>query len=354
MNTFRSDLRPLLFDGAPWYASLKAGHADTFGLWRVTKSPEEAYWAHLLSLAASFAQRHGLLEPYRIRIAGIPLQALTHSSAQREHRASTDQLWDVTNELIVAAYLERLLGWTYLQHEPQGRASHRGEWEFRTPSGRVVFVEVKSLHESEEVPRGVYSRGVQRDRIHAVLKGAYQQLPNDDRATLVVLVGRGELPRISHGILYGDIFQSLFGQMQVRFPVGVDVEEARVRVTPSFRDMFVQRAKHRRLGVIAGLALGGLELPLARFYAIHNPYAHENCRLPASDFADIHQFVVDAAGAAAQVNGLSLEDAWARIDAWEAPASATGTAVPNLVIGGPSQDVADRIEDRSGPPPEGK
>ncbi|MBY0491038.1 MAG: hypothetical protein K2R93_14440 [Gemmatimonadaceae bacterium] len=244
---------------------------------------------------------------------------MTHARAKREQRGSTDPIWDIANELIVAAYLERLVGWTYLAHEPPGRGSHKGEWAFRTLSGRTVFVEVKSLHESEELPTGVYSRSVQGPRIRGVLKGAYKQLPNDDRATLVVLVSRGEVLRLPFGILFGDIFQSLFGQMQIRFPVGAAFHSGAMRMTPSFVDTFVQSGKHRQLGVVAGLSISGDERPKARFYAIHNPYARESCRLPPSDFDGIAQFVVDANGTGVQLDGLSLEESWARIAAWAPP-----------------------------------
>ena len=307
------DLRELLFGGAPWYEGLREENGDAWGVWRVAKSPEEAYWKYLMCAGAAFARKHGLLDVYRRKFAAIPARSLTISSATREGRGSTDPLWDIANELIVGAYLECVLGWHLLRHEPQGRATRRGDWEFRSPSGRHVFVEVKSLHEPEDAPDGVWCRRVQGARIRSVLKDAYRQLPDENRATLVVLVNRGDLLSLPYGILHGDVFQSLFGEIQVAFPV-LPFDRDRMRFGPSLRDTFVQKGKHRRLGVVAGLSIGGLGTPHASLYAIHNPHAHIQHRVPTSDMAPIVQWAFSEQGIGSQFAGISPDEAWQRIE----------------------------------------
>lgn len=130
--------------------------------------------------------------------------------------------------------------------------------------------------------------------MRSVLKGAYAQLPDDGRATLVVMVGQ-ELTRIPFGIMHGDIFQALYGQMQVTFNV-MPYDPSSVRMGPSFREMFIHGSKHRRLGWVAGLAVTGMDDPALSMYSIQNPFSNESVSMPGSDYVGINRFVVDREG----------------------------------------------------------
>src|SRR5262249_34233219 len=151
---------------SPWYAELRAkGPRNLWPAWRVTRSREPAWWKGALEVAGRFAIEHDLLDVYRSRFAGIPLNDLTTDRANREFRMSTSPIWEIANELIVARYLERVLRWRYTAHEPPGDKDRRGDWQFETPSGRPVFVEVKSVQEVESWPDGVYMVSPNYERI---------------------------------------------------------------------------------------------------------------------------------------------------------------------------------------------
>jgi hypothetical protein len=221
-------------------------------------------------------------------------------------------VWEIANELVVARYLERVLGWQYVRHEPPGRHDHRGDWEF-TSASRQVFVEVKSLRELMYLGNGgVYSRPDYRPRIRSALVRAYEQLPADGPATLVVLVGNDLLKLPGGHLAHGDLFQALFGKTIITLKV-LPFDPESVRVGPSFREMWVQGTKHRRLGCVAGLILSGMELPRPNFYAIHNPFAHTPVRLTQLDVEPATQFVVDEAGLGTVIEGIHPTEAWARM-----------------------------------------
>lgn len=280
--------------------------------WRVLRSNESAWWRELLIAAASFARDHGLLDHYRRRFAGIASREIADSAGKAHHRPAVAPIWEIANELVVGVYLERVLGWTLEAHEPEGFRGRRGEWQFATPRGKVVFVEVKSVIEPEIVGNRVFWRGVATRRLTSVLRGAYRQLPDDGRATLVVVVGNGLILEISHGIMHGDLFQTLFGRIEVTLQVLPYVEGSE-RMGPAFREMFAHARKHRRLGCVAGLKIGGLDLPGLGFYAIHNPFADPEVRLCSSDLEDTRQFWVSEDGAGEELSGLDPREAWRRI-----------------------------------------
>jgi hypothetical protein len=290
MESPSADLRPLLFSSSAWYKSLSESHEDTWPVWRITTSDEPAWWVDVLNVAAEFAQDHGLLDHYRAKFAGIPPGALTLKEAEAKGRRSTFPIWEIANELIVGRYLERVLGWRYESHEPLGRHQHRGDWEGET---------------------GVYSRAIQSPRLRSVLKGAYRQLPDDGRSTLVVMVA-DEILRVPAGIIHGDLFQTLYGRTEFRFKV-LPYDPESLRITPSFRDMFTHGTKHRRLGAVAGMVISGMEMPRVQFYAIHNPYAHEAVRLLPSALGDARQFVVEDTGAGHEVSGIDTDIVWQRM-----------------------------------------
>lgn len=264
----------------------------------------------MLSAAAAFARDHDLVDVYRARFRGIEPQDLLPERAAAKRRTISSPIWVIAHELVVARFLERVLGWTYVCHEPVGHQGRRGDWEFRTSSDRRVFVEVKTLEEPERHDTsGVYSRSVNDSQIRDVVKGAYQQLPDDDRATLVVLAGRGDTLSVSHGILFSDIGQTMFGRFQVRFTPMSD--NPNYRAGPSLRDRMVHGTKHRRIGCVAGLWIAASGIPLIRFYAIDNPDAHPGKRLPECDLIGALRFMVDERGGGEQKSGVALEEVWA-------------------------------------------
>lgn len=287
------DLRSLLFAGIPTFDRLTEHDPNLWPVWRITRSDEPAWWIGALSAAAAFAREHNLLDDYRAKLGSISVSEFRVDKSDAEGRSSTSAVWEIVNELLAARLLERGLGWRFDSHEPQGRGTHRGDWQFVSPSGRTVFVEVKSLAEREWVGGGGM-RPSFAPKMRSVLKGAYPQLPDDGRATLVVVVGR-ELTKISFGIMHGDLFQALYGQMQITFNV-MPYDPSSVRLAPSFREMFTHGGKHRRLGWVTGLVLTGVDEPALRLYAIHNPFANDSVTMPAEDYAGIERFVVDRDG----------------------------------------------------------
>lgn len=176
-----------------------------------------------------------------------------------------------------------------------------------------MFVEVKTLNEPQlTASTGVYSRAQQFSRVRNVLKGAYAQLPDDGSATLVILVGRGEILRAPRTLIHGDLFGALFGQMQIRFKLH-EFETSDLEIPLSLRDMFVQRGKHRRLGCVAGLAVGGMSIPKLEFYVIHNPYAYPAQAIAREDLSRATQFIVDAEGLGTVRPGIASREAWLRM-----------------------------------------
>jgi hypothetical protein len=308
------DYRPILFGGAPWYEALQPPIGGEPSAWHVAKQPlgnRASHGAQVLNAAATFLQDHGLIERYKRLFAGINSLDLQPARAAAQGRTVTSPIFDIANEFIIARYLDRVLRWEYLEHEPVGRKGHRGDWFFRTPAGREVFVEVKSLSEPDAWPGDfMYTRPDYRPKIRAVVKGAYQQIPDDQCATLVVLAGE-EILSISHGILVGDVAQALFGRFQIRFKPFSDDPD--YRAGPSFRDQLVHSTKHRDLGAVAGFSVRGLDFPEPQFYAIDNPWAYPYRRIPDSDLAGARRFIVDDTGRGQELEGSSMEDARLRM-----------------------------------------
>lgn len=286
-----SDLRPLLFRGLPNFDTLRSPQRDVRPAWCITKSRRPGWWIGALSAASAFAQEHDLLTVYRAKLAAIPLSRLSVAKSAVRSGSSTFPIWEIANELLVARILEHGLGWHFESYEPGGRGDRKGDWQFRTHSGRIVFVEVKSVAERDVGASGVYSRASYAPRISRVLKSAYSQLPEDGRATLVVVVGR-EVTRIQNRIMHGDLFQALYGQMQISFKV-LPFDPSSVRLRPSFREMFVHRTKHRRLGWVGGLVVTGADEPALQFYVVQNGFADVSVRMSASEFERVERFVVD-------------------------------------------------------------
>jgi hypothetical protein len=306
------DLRPAYFGGLNWYETLAAPAGDEVSAWRVAKSQDAAWRIDLLNAGLSFASSHGLQVQIKSKFARIRAQDLLPEPARAEMRLVSFPIWEVANEVIVAAYLERVLQWELCEYEPVGRGAHLGDWTFRTRSGRYVFVEVKSLAELGPGPNaGTFTRGDYSPRLRQVLSHAYQQLPADDRAVAVVLVGDWLL-EISHGILLGDLFAALFGKYQIRFKVMTDAPHM-TYAGPSFRDMLVHGSKHRRLGTVGGLITRGLCEPRPLLYFIDNPYAYPAQRLPEEDLEQVHRFVVDDGGRGLEKPGIGSEGAWGRM-----------------------------------------
>lgn len=301
------DLRPLLFDGSEWYQSLEPPTDNAASAWFMSKQPGN-WAAEVLSVAARFAAQHDLLEHYRGCFQGIRFQDLLPERAKANRRSVTSPIWVIAHELIVAAYLQNVLGWIYVLHEPPGYKTTRGDWEFVTPAGRHVFVEVKTAEEPDVVETaGVFSRGVKSKQLREIIRGAYKQLPDDGRANLLVIVGR-EMLEISHGIELGDLYQTLFGEYQIRFRPFED--DPKFRGGPSMRDMQIHGTKHRRIGCIAGMHLYGSDFPRIGFYVIDNPFAYKGTRLDRRAFHNAIGLHFDDSGQGRFGKGLSLGEVW--------------------------------------------
>jgi hypothetical protein len=307
----RMDLRPAFFAGLRWYDELAEPKDDEISAWRVAKWTDSAWWIDLLNAGLSFARVHGLESRFRASFASIRPQDLLHQRAQAEGRSVSFPIWEIANELIVAGYLERVCGWDLIQHEPAGHGARLGDWQFRSQSGRQVFVEVKSLAEMRPSGNSVFNRGSYAPRLRGVLARAYRQLPADDRAVLVVLVGDWLL-EIPFGIMHGDLFAALYGKYEVRFQAMVPDPQI-TYAGPSFREMMVHRGKHRRLGTVAGLITRGCDEPGPALYAIDNPFASPTQRLTESDLQDVRRFVVDDTGFGKEIAGVDPSECWGRM-----------------------------------------
>ena len=303
------DLRPLLFDGCAWYQNLAPSDDALPSAWYSTRGEDE--WAGLLlSSAAAFAQRHGLVEVFRKRFEGIHARELSPTRAASMERMVTAPILAIAHELVVACFLEKVMDWSFDKHEPLGYKGARGDWEFITPSGRSVFVEVKTIEEPEFTERnGFINPEPELARIRSTVRHAYPQLPDDHRCTLVVLVGR-EIMGLVGGILFSNLFQAMFGRFEVRFkPFQPDREFSG---GPSMHNMLVHTTKHRRVGCAAGMHIVGTDVPHVLFYAVDNPYANPEKRIPHDDLANANRFLAYPAGGT-EARGLRMYEVWERM-----------------------------------------
>ncbi len=307
------DLRSHFFGQAEWYDGLQVPGDNEVSAWRVAKWQEKAWWIDLLNAALHFARRNGLAQTYRQRFAGVRSADLLEARARAERRTVPFPIWEIANELVVAAYLADVLGWRLVEHEPLGSGMRRGDWLFETPSGQEVFVEVKSLTEPMWQPTtGAFSRGDYGPRLRQVLSRAYRQLPSRDCATFVALVGDWPL-ECSHGILHSDLFAAMYGKYEIRLQVMTEDPQI-TYAGPSFREMLVHGGKHRRLGAVGGLIIRGLDDPGMSFYTIDNPFADTGRRLREGDLIEMTRFiVVDWRGE--ELSGVDPATAWGRMRA---------------------------------------
>lgn len=282
--------------------------------WYLAKLNEPRPYIGLLNAALAFAVEHGLTDVYRTRFGGISSGDISPGRAKAEGRGVDFPIQEIANELLVARYLERVFGWRLVEHEPRGDKDRRGDWQFLTPRGRAVFVEVKSLAEPEW--QGVFTPNFS-PRLRRLLARAYRQLPADGRGVLVVLVGGLTLDAPAGNRMLGHLFGALFGTYQITFQV-MPFDPNTVQGGPSFWDMLVQSEKHRRLGCVAALQPGGLLAPELDFYAIHNPYADAGARLAPEDMDDANQFVVGADGRGSFVGNVDAA-AWPKLAAQPGP-----------------------------------
>ncbi len=302
------DLRPAFFGGFAWYDGLSP-QDDEPTAWWVAKGTDPNPWVDSLNAALAFAVDHGLVDHYRTKFGGISPPDLDHKRAKREGRTCATPIFEIANELLVARYLERVFRWRFTAHEPPGRKTHVGDWQFVTPRGRAVFVEVKTVREPEGAT-GVFSASF-APGLRAVVARAYAQLPLDDRGVLVVLVGGLKLHLPAQNPTLSDLFAALFGDYVITFQV-LPYDPRSVRGGPSFRDMTVHRDKHRCIGCVAALSPGGTFSPSYGFYAIHNPYAHDAVKLAREDFGNALQFDVDETGRGRWAGDLH-PDVWPRV-----------------------------------------
>jgi hypothetical protein len=305
------DLRQEIFASFGWYKQLeRAGFEGAPIVKALVARTKPAWWIDLLNVALHYACDKGLLDTYSARLATLRTSEFREDVAIAEGREPDFPLWEILNELIVAAYLEHVLGWRYVSHEPLGATPKRGDWQFVSHSGRTVFVEVKSIAERLPYGDGAFMRGSYASRLRGVLARAYKQLPDDERSTLVVLVADWTL-EISHGIFFGDLSAALFGEYVVKFSVMMPKPEV-TYAGPSFREMHVTGTKHRRLGAVAGLRVLGQDVPVLHFYAIHNPFCRASHEVPADAFGLATQLRFEG-DRGTQVGSLDSHDVWQAI-----------------------------------------
>jgi len=298
------DLRPVFFERLDWYQALRPEDGAS---WNVVRGPNKSWYTRSLNAALAFALDHRLYDTYRARFAGLSIKALRPAA---DGHSSAFAIWGVANELLGARYLERRFQWTLDLHEPPGRSRHVGDWQFVTPSGRTVFVEVKSVPDARLPPRQAASVNF-TPTVRSHLARACRQLPADGRATLVLLVGGCVILDISERFpVINPLLEALFGAYQVRFNV-MPYDPDTLEAGPSLYDMLVQPRKHTRLGCVAALLPGGRDYPTLRFYAIHNPFASD-AALASTDLEAAFQFVVDKDGHGS-FSGHLQPDVWERL-----------------------------------------
>lgn len=311
-NPSGKDYRPYFFGHCDWYQSLeKPTDPDEESAWYVAKAHQAEWFVLALNAGLAFARDHGLEACYSRRFAGISPRDLTPKRARQKGGTVSSPIWEIANELVVARYLERALGWELLEHEPTGRGTRKGDWDFRSQTGETVFVEVKSIREAEWPAGKVYTLPDYSPRIRTLLARAYSQLPHDHRSTLVVLVSTNILA-IPADIQYSSLFEALFGKTQITFNV-MPYDPDSVRIGPSFREMFTHSGKHRHMGCAAAFVRRGGYIPNLRFYVIHNPFAFPEAKLCPADFPGTFQFHVDERGFGNVTNGESDEAMWRKM-----------------------------------------
>lgn len=307
MSTKPLDLRDALWSGCPWFDSLERPVDETPSAWFLAKGDPSAWYVAVANIGIHYCRARGLESHYRKHFEAIAPKDLSNAKARAERRSPAFPIWELLNELIAAAFLESILGWQFDAHEPPGHRQSRGDWQFITECGQKIFVEVKSIGEAE-VGEWVGTRASRAPRIRAILKRAYRQLP-DNRPTVVVIAGNNsEALRAPFGIAHSDLFHAFFGETIVRMKFdGVEMSEP--RLGPSFREMFVHREKHSRLGAAIGLNLTGIGAPLPLIYAIQNPFARPECQLDRSTIDPIHRFAIEGERGTL-LAGLSPEQTW--------------------------------------------
>jgi hypothetical protein len=200
------DIRYRMFAGISWFDELRKPHyLNEESAWYLLKDRDPEWYVCLLKSALRYAEKRQVWDHYQTRFRRISAKEFLPARVAAENRTATFPIWEIASELVVASYLEHVLGWTFKAHEPPGRGSTKGDWEFTTRTNRIVFVEVKTVREPPFRPsNSAFSRGSYASRLTEPLKRAYTQLPDDGRATLVVLVGDQYL-RPSWGIIHTDL-----------------------------------------------------------------------------------------------------------------------------------------------------
>lgn len=324
------DIRYRMFSGIPWFDNLRKPQSlDEESAWYLLKDRDPEWYVCLLKVALRYAEERDVWSHYQARFQKISAKEFLPARIAADNRTAAFPIWEIASELVVAAYLEHVLGWRLKAHEPSGRGNAKGDWEFTTRTGRIVFVEVKTVREPPFRPsNNVFSRGSYANRLTETLKRAYIQLPDDGRATLVVLVGDQYL-RPSWGIVQTDLFAALFGQFILQFPIN----SQRPKVSyagPSFREMFLGRQKNRRLGAVAGLAIRGLFEPGLLFYGVHNPFAKRTVRLNQRALAAAWR-VAWRGGSGRVIGKPNAPTAWAKMRA-ALLTNPDGCPAPNTTI----------------------
>lgn len=305
-----SDLRAEFWGGSEWYVALEKPRDDVPSAWWLAKGESTSWSATIANVGLAYGVRCGLSESFRNRFQAIPASDVTYERALAERRSPSFPIWEILSELVAAAFIDGTLGWKYGSHEPPGHLLKRGDWEFVTPEGVTVFIEVKSLGEWVSGD-GVGFRPSYSSRLSSLLKRAYRQLPKD-RPTLVVVVGtNSEILRMPTGLLHSELFQAFFGRTIGRMTLDGD-QASNLRIGPSFRDMFVHRSKHSRLGAAIALNLRGVDDPLPELYGVQNPFARPESALPPSALAPLTRLVVED-GEGAIVSGSSPKQIWAQM-----------------------------------------
>lgn len=292
------DLRPQLFSGMCWYDSLEPPLAGERSAWFQFKAPMDADEVftcrpsrELLNDVLQYTQLRCVWEHYDQRLHGVSAKSLTPEEADSQGKSVTAPLWEVLNEPFAALFLERVLGWSYIEHEPPGKDRRRGDWMMATESGDTVFVEVKT---TSEAPRGAGAFDYESQVWNAV-DGAHRQVSRAT-ATLVVVcddVGVDFSDIADQDELFSPFVKVLFGEEVIAIPVGPGVEQD--AITFPFRPRARWFGSLLHVGAVMHLGRQIRELGTidARCRVYPNPAAQQHARILASDFGNMKTVQVE-------------------------------------------------------------
>lgn len=240
--------------------------------------------------------------------AGLELEIIDNEKMSRLRGPNSDQRLQTIQELMAIYYFKDVLGFS-LTPNPGGKGQRVGEFEATLPGiEKPVFCEVKTP--IRETPLGGVWSGNDADAIRSVLEQAYQQVPEDERPSIVILTAKLRSPVSSQ--MYS-VTEALYGKPILIGEFNPERGCVKGFEASHIRNGFFQPKLHRNLSAVITLEdwLGSprldsimkaktkedveWSLPMSNFNYIsriyHNPYALK--KIPLEVFKYFKQFSFD-------------------------------------------------------------